>query len=303
MGRYLKPIFEALLTAAGLITLTFILLRFLPGGPFDDEASLHPLVQAHLQKAWALDQSLLFQYLKYWQSLLLGDWGQSMSQPGRSVLEVLLSSFQITLWLNLISIFVVFALSFIVATTFILSTSKIFRSGLEFIILVLISLPSLFLSPLLIYLFSVYWNLLPSARLLEPSSYILPILAISLRPTASMSRILIQSWQENLNQEYMRYALAKGLSFRQAIFRHALKNSLIPVVNYSGPLVMGLFSGSFLVELLFVIPGLGTLFVRSLETRDYPVVMGLTLISGLVMIFCSFCLDFINRQLDPRWGA
>lgn len=296
----LKKAIEAAASLGVLATLLFFLLQALPGGPFDEEAALNPAVVQALQQRWGLNQSLWGQYKSYMLGLLSGDLGVSMLKPDRPVIEVIGQGLANTLNLNLIAVLCVFLMAFSLA----LAAVKYRNTWLETIVdqsmIALISMPSLFLGPFLIYLFGFYWDLLPVALLSSPLHYVLPVVTLSLRPTAYLVRLLKTSLQENLGSEFTRTAKAKGVSANGILLKHVLRNSLVPVISYSGPLVVSLVSGSFLVEMLFAVPGLGSDFIQSLNERDYTVITGLTLFYGMLLISINQLMDVVMKWVDPR---
>lgn len=295
-----KRLIEALITLVGLALLTFFLMKLLPGGPFDEEQSLHPEVRALYNEMWALDQPWPVQLLSYFRSLFSGNLGFSMTEPGVSVGELLSQNFANTLALNLLALAFIFCAGFALALLAADQPGSRVSRWIGHASVAFISLPSLFLGPLLIWIFALKLNLLPLAFLESPLHYILPVFTLSLRPTAYLVRILSQSLSETRQADYMRTAKAKGLSRGQALRRHALRNSLIPILSYAGPLIVGLLSGSFLVEILFATKGIGVLFAESLANRDLPVVLGLTLIYGGLLILVNMILDVLIRVADPR---
>jgi oligopeptide transport system permease protein len=297
---FLKRIFEAALTLLALVFMTFLLLRFLPGGPFDEETPLHPLVREKLAQSWELNGSFFTQFLSYLSGIFRGDLGWSLSDPNRSVASMISEGLGQTLSLNLLALVLIFVLGFSAALLGSLNPGGKLDQFLSGLTIALISLPSLFLGPLLIWIFALKLDWLPVAFLESPWHYILPVLTLSMRPSAYLARLLSSSLKEARSTDYMRTARAKGLNARQMLVNHALRNSLLPVLGYSGPLIVGLISGSFMVEVLFAVRGLGTAFVESLGHRDYPVVLGLTLFYGSLLILVSMLLDVAMRSADPR---
>lgn len=295
-----KRLLEAALTLFALIFLTFVLLRLLPGGPFDEESALHPLVREKLSQSWALDGSFFEQFFSYFMSVARGDLGWSLSDPSRSVGALIREGLMQTLSLNLLALILIFVLGSAVALAGSLRPGGRLDHFMNSVTIALISLPSLFLGPLLIWIFALQLDWLPVAFLESPWHYILPVLTLSLRPSAYLARLLSSSLKEAHGTDYMRTAKAKGLNPRQMLIHHALRNSLLPVLGYSGPLIVGLISGSFMVEVLFAVRGLGTAFVESLGHRDYPVVLGLTLFYGGLLIVVSLLLDVAMKMADPR---
>lgn len=295
-----KKIIEMMASLGFLAALMFFLLKALPGGPFDEEIALNPVVKEKLQMHWQVEEAWYVQAYSYLKSLLQGDLGVSMVRPDRPVVEIISQGLQNTLALNAI------ALIFIVVGALLISILAVrFRgSWLETLIdqtvIAFLALPSLFWGPLLIYLFGFYWNLLPVAFLTTPTHYILPLLTLCLRPLAALIRILKNSMNENIQMDYVRTARAKGAGRWRILFFHVLRNSLIPFLSYGGPLIVSLLSGSFLVEVLFAIPGLGTEFISSLNDRDYTLIVGLTLFYGALLILVNSFMDVLLRLIDPR---
>lgn len=292
--------FEILAALFFLTLMTFALLHALPGGPFDEDTPLNPLVRQSIHNYWSLDKSFFAQFFIYLENIAEGDFGQSMSQPGRSVGDVLLAGVRQTLSLNLIAISIAYISAFATSLISTLKAGSVTARIIEGMNVIAISMPSLFLGPVLIYIFAFYFDLLPSAFLTSPEHYILPSVTLVLRPWAQMNLLLTNSLRDNLRLDYIRTARAKGLSKLRILLRHALKNSMMPVLSLSGPLIVGLISGSFIVEILFAIPGLGQQFVESLNLRDYPVVMALVLFYGAGLIMLTNVFDFFAHMLDPR---
>lgn len=296
----IKKVLEIAASLVILATLMFFLLKVLPGGPFDHETSLHPLVLKNLQAQWGTHESSISQWAGYLSSVLVGDLGVSMNKPDITVASLIHQGLRNTLMLNLISLSFIFISAFTLALAAIRFQGSLFEDLVDQSMVALISLPSLFLGPFLIYVFGFYFDLLPVAFLTGPQNFILPVLTLSLRPMAYLVRILKSSLTENLHQDFSRTAKAKGLSPTSIILKHVLRNSLVPVISYSGPLIASLISGSFLVEMLFAIPGLGTEFIQSLAERDLTTITGLTLFYGGLLIILSQLMDLILRTVDPR---
>ncbi|MEK2646122.1 ABC transporter permease [Bdellovibrio sp. BCCA] len=283
-----------------LAALTFFLLKVLPGGPFDQDIALNPLVKEKLNEHWQVEQSWLLQARSYLQGLVKGDMGVSMARPERTVAEIIGQGLTNTLALNGLSLVFILAGSILVSILAIRYRDSWIESTIDQSVIAFLSLPSLFWGPLLIYLFGFYWNLLPVAFLTSPAHYILPLLTLSLRPLASLVRLLKNSLNENFHQDYVRTAKAKGVGTWQILINHVLKNSLIPFLSYVGPLIVSLLSGSFLVEVLFAVPGLGTEFISALNDRDYTLIMGLTLFYGTLLIIVNSLIDVLLKFVDPR---
>lgn len=297
LARKLLEVGVSLLT---LSLLTFALLKALPGGPFDDEMTLNSVVKAELTQHWQADAPWYSQTAKYLGNLSKGDLGVSMLRPDRSVTEIISSGLGNTLKLNSIALGIIIIGALLIAVLSMRFRGKTLETFLDQSILCLLSLPSLFWGPLLIYLFGFHWNLLPIALLQSPWHYILPVLTLSLRPLASLVRLLKNSMNDNYHLDYVRTARAKGVGDWGILIHHVLKNSLIPFLSYLGPLTVSLLSGSFLVEVLFAIPGLGTEFISALNDRDYTLIMGLTLFYGFMLIMVNLFIDLLLKVVDPR---
>lgn len=283
-----------------LAALTFFLLKALPGGPFDEEMALNPLVKEKLMEHWQVDQSWFAQAASYIGALLRGDLGVSMVRPDRTVAEIIMQGVQNTLALNATALVLIVLSALFFSLLAIRYRGTWVESLIDQGVIAFLSLPSLFWGPLLIYLFGFYWNLLPVAFLTTPLHYVLPLLTLSLRPLAALVRILKNSMNDNIQQDYVRTAKAKGAGKWRILYHHVLRNSLIPFLSYGGPLMVSLLSGSFLVEVLFAVPGLGTEFISSLNDRDYTLIVGLTIFYGALLIIVNSLIDVLLRVVDPR---
>lgn len=283
-----------------LAALTFFLLKALPGGPFDEDIALNPLVKSRLSEHWQIEQSWWAQAGSYLGALAQGDLGVSMARPERTVSEIISQGLRNTLSLNFLALVFIIVGSLGISLLAVRFRNSWVEGFINQGVIAFLSLPSLFWGPLLIYVFGFYWNLLPVAFLTSPLHYILPLLTLSLRPLASLVRLLKNSLNDNFQQDYVRTARAKGVGTWGILYRHVLKNSLIPFLSYLGPLVVSLLSGSFLVEVLFAVPGLGTEFVAALNDRDYTLIMGLTLFYGALLILVNSFLDVLLKLMDPR---
>ncbi|MDG0815907.1 ABC transporter permease [Bdellovibrio svalbardensis] len=277
-----------------------MLLKLLPGGPFDDEAALNPLVKETLTKQWGLHESTLTQIVRYISSALRGDFGISMMHPDQTVGSIIQQGLGSSLSLSLVTLLFVLLGAFSLALVSIRFRGTWFESLVDQTMIAMLSLPSLFWGPFLIYLFGFYFNVLPVAFLSSPIHYVLPVLTLGFRPLATLVRLLKTSLNENLHLDYVRTAKAKGLGTWGILVHHVLRNSMIPFLSYAGPLITGLLSGSFLVEMLFAIPGLGSQFISSLNDRDYTLIVGLTLFYGAILIIINSLMDVFMRLLDPR---
>ena len=293
----LTRFFLSVLALFLVITLTFSLLRAFPGGPFDDESPTSPAVRAQLEKQYGLGQNVFFQGLKFSIDFFKGDWGRSILYGGRPVREVISEAFPRTLVLGGVSLTVSLGFGLFMGYLFFLTSSaKIVRWIHRFFL----SAPTLFLGPLLILVFGIWLGWLPVTTDESIQSFLLPILVLSIRPTANLARLLLSAMEESLLEPWVITAKAMGLSSKVIVLQYALKQSLIPVLTYLGPALAGVLSGSFIVENIFNVQGMGTLFLQSLVNRDYSLIVALTVIYASVLIFANFVFDLINLWVDPR---
>ncbi len=298
----IKRLIIGLLTLFVLITVTFFLMKIMPGSPFSSEKTLNPELMRQLNQRYGLDQPLFVQYTRYLGNLLRGDLGESIVKRGRMVIDVISKSAPVTMRLGLIAA----SFSMIVGITLGLIaafTKKKWVNNLVMIIVTLgVSIPGFLLALLMIIVFGVNLGWLPviSKNLSTPAHYVMPVIALSFYPIAMISRLIRSSMLEVQRQDYMVLARAKGLSPMQVTLHHGLKNALIPVVTYAGPMVAYLLTGSFVVEMLFTIPGIGSEFVSSVTNRDYTLIMGLTIFLGALVIVINIIVDLISVIIDPR---
>jgi oligopeptide transport system permease protein len=302
MGRYLKPLalrlLQFFLSLLILLIMTFGLLRFFPGSPLNDEENLNPQIQAHLQNFYGLNESLSTQLSRYLQHVITGDFGSSMHFVGRSVNSLIFEFGQTSAFLGFLAFFVSLIGAFLYSFLTRFYASR--RQSADLSLLVLVSLPSLALGPFLIWLFGFYLNWTPVALLDSPISYVLPVLILAFKPTLALSRVLSSSLDSVMDQKYIQTARAMGFSQQQILLKWALKNSMTSFLSQAGPLLASLISGSFLVEILFAIPGLGLHFVESVLNRDWPLILGLTLFYGVILMITQLITDLFIFSVDPR---
>ncbi len=301
MGRHLiiYRLFEALFTLFVIATILFLILRLLPGGPFDDQISLNPVVKQEIEKSYGLNENLITQYLIFIKNMAVFDLGESMFQPGVRVVDIIKSTIFVSACLGFMAL--VSALFFGVW----LGLWSVYKGGWAHWLYLGISwlglcLPLFLLGPLLVLFFSFYIPILPAALLESPWHYVLPVLTLSLRPLSLVARIIRSETQKVLQADYTRTARAKGLSRKKIIFNHALREALLPTMGFLGPMAASLLTGTFIVETIFAIPGLGVEFVRSVADRDYPVVISLSLFYAVILVSVNLLSDLLFQWLDPR---
>lgn len=284
-----------------LIFISFCLLKFFPGSPFNDERNLDPLVLQNLQEFYGLDKNLPEQLFLYLQRLSTGDLGASMHFTGRSVHSLIFEFGRTSAFLGGVA----FIAALLGAFGYSILTRR-FQSAkgkADFALLITMSIPTLALGPFCIWFFGFHLQWLPVALLDRPINYLLPIGLLSLKPMISLSRVLSSSLDLVLQEKYIQTARALGFSEWKIIHTQALKNSLTSFLSQAGPLFASLISGSFLIEVLFAIPGLGLHFVESVLNRDWPMILGLTLFYGGILMLTQLITDILILVTDPRVEA
>ncbi len=301
MTRYLfRSLIQAFVTMAFLITFTFFLLRLAPGGPFDGERVWPAEIQANINAKYGLDQPLYKQFFKFGNSLVHLDLNESFHYLGTPVTEIIHDAIPPSLELGALSLLfsVVFGILLGVLSAWKRGTWIDFSS--MFFAISGVTLPSYLVATLLVLLFSNYLGWLPPALWEDKRSMILPTITLGLRPLAITARMTRTSMLDVLHSDYIRTAYGKGLGPARVLFKHALRNALIPVVTTLGPIAAALITGSYVVETVFQIPGMGQYFITSVINRDYPLVMGMTLTYGVILIACNLTVDMSYSLIDPR---
>lgn len=296
----LKRIFSAIITIFVVITLTFFLMRAMPGGPFSGEKKLPPVVEENLNKKFGLDKPLMVQYGMYLKNLSKGDLGPSMKYEGRTVNDIIKYSFPTSAKIGIIAIVLALGLGLLMGIIAALNQGKWQDSLCMFFSTLGVTVPSFVMATFLIYFLAVKYRIFPPIGFDGAKYYVLPCTALGMYSMAFIARLGRSSLLEVVRQDYIKVAKAKGLSKGKIVFKHALKNSLIPVVTYVGPLVAGVLTGSFVIEQLFGIPGLGSEFVMSITNRDYTVVLGVTVFFSTFLIICNLIVDILYAVIDPR---
>ncbi len=281
-------------------TLTFILMQVVPGGPFDKDKPLPPEIKANVEAKYHLDKPIWQQYLLYLQSLSGGDLGPSYKYLGRDVNDIIKDTLPVSLQLGVLALGVAIIAGFLLGILAVVKPySWIDRSGM-FVATAGISIPNFVIGALLILFLSHLYNLFPPA-LWEGWRYaLLPALTLGLGPAAFIARLLRSSILETLHQDFVRTARAKGLSEGVILLKHVLKNSVTPVVTFLGPLTATLVTGSFIVEYIFAIPGMGKFFITAVTNRDYPLIVGVTLVYAVIILLANLLVDVAYAYLDPR---
>ena len=301
MAKYIiKRLLMAILTIFVVATLTFFLMNAVPGGPYEAEKSISPQAKAALEAKFGLDKPLFTQYITYLKNILHGDFGPSLKQRGREVIDIILTKFPVSAKVGIISVMMSLLVGVPVGCVAALHRGKMSDSAIIVISTIGIAVPSFVVCSLSMYIFGVKLRLLPTVGLMSWKNYIMPVFALSFYPTAYIVRLMRSSMLDVLGQDYMRTAKAKGVSQTLSLFKHALRNAVLPIVTYLGPMMAYTLTGSFIIEKVFTIPGLGGEFVSSITNRDYMMIMGTTIFLASLMVMINFIVDIVYKIIDPR---
>lgn len=296
----LKRIGLAILTVWVVITVTFFVMRIVPGGPFLSEKAVSPAAQAALEAKYGLDKPLMEQYWTYLKDIVTKfDFGPSLKQRGRDVIDIIGDGMKISAKLGLIAAFIALAVGIVLGAVAALRRNKIIDKFIMVVTTAFVSMPSFIMGSLLLVVFAIKLAVLP-ANGSTAQGLVLPIVTLSLYPMAYITRLTRSSMLDVLGQDYIRTAKAKGVSGVKIIFGHALKNSLIPVITYFGPMLAYIVTGSLVVEQIFAVPGIGRAFVNSITNRDYPLIMGTTIVLACLIVVMNLVSDILYKVADPR---
>lgn len=296
----LKRTVLAILTVWIVITITFFVSRAVPGGPFASEKAITPAAQAALEAKYGLDKPLLQQYGTYLKDIVTEfDFGPSLKNRGRDVIDVIGDGLQTSAKLGIFAAAIALIIGVVLGSVAALRRNKLIDRVVMVFTTACISMPSFIMGTLLLILFAIVWRILPANGNAE-GGLILPILTLSLSPMANITRLTRSSMLDVLGQDYIRTAKAKGVSGRKIIFGHALKNALIPVITYFGPMLAYIVTGSLVVEQIFAVPGIGRTFVSSITDRDYPMIMGTTIVLAALIVIMNMVSDILYKVVDPR---
>lgn len=301
MFKYiLKRVGMGLITLWAIITITFLIMHNIPGNPFAKEGKMTEAVYNNLMKHYNLDKPLIEQYGLYLNNLAHLDLGPSTKSKTRTVNDYIEDNFPVSAKLGVVGFSVALVVGISLGVIAALKRNKWPDYLCTIIAIIGVSVPSFILSTLLIEVFSIKLKLLPTSGWGEAKNYILPVIAISMMPIAHIARMMRSSMIEVLGQDYIRTAKAKGLSNGKIITRHALRNSLIPVITVVGTTFANIIVGSFIIENIFRIPGLGKHFVQSITNRDYSVILGTTIFYSVILITVYIIVDILYVLVDPR---
>ena len=301
MVKYIaKRIGLAIVTIWAVATITFFLMNLVPGGPFLSEKAISPQATEALEAKYGLDKPLFQQYLTYITGALHGDFGDSLKQRGRTVMDIIKMKFPVSARVGGVSVLVSLILGVPLGCIAALKRGKFADSLISVVATCGIAVPSFVICTLLLYFFGVKLQILPTMGLTTAKHYVMPVMALAFYPTAYIMRLMRSSMLDVLGQDYMRTAKAKGLAGGKILFKHALRNAILPVITYVGPLLAYTVTGSFVVEKIFTIPGLGGEFIAAINGRDYTLIMGTTIFLATLIILMNVVVDIVYKLVDPR---
>lgn len=290
----------ALLSVWIVITVTFFVMRVVPGGPFVGEKAVTPAAQAALEAKYGLDKPLMLQYFTYLKDIVTEfDFGPSLKQRGRNVIDIIFQGLGVSAKLGVTAAFIALIFGVILGSVAALKRNRITDKIIMIITTAFVSMPSFIMGTFLLLLFAVTFHIFP-ANGTTTEGLVLPVITLSLYPMAYITRLTRSSMLDVLGQDYIRTARAKGVSPKNVIFKHALKNSLIPVVTYFGPMLAYIVTGSLVVEQIFAVSGIGRAFVNSITNRDYTLIMGTTIVLSMLIVIMNLVTDILYKVIDPR---
>ena len=296
----LKRLVLALLTVWVVITVTFFVMRAVPGGPFASEKALSEAATAALEAKYGMDKPLMEQYATYLKDVVTKfDFGPSLTQRGRNVIDIIVDGMSVSIKLGLTAAFAALIIGVVLGALAALRRNSSPDKIIMVITTAFVSMPSFIMGSLLLVLFAIKLRILPANGVAQ-GGLILPVVTLALYPMAYITRLTRSSMLDVLGQDYIRTARAKGVSGKDIIFGHALKNSLIPVITYFGPMLAYIVTGSLVVEQIFAVPGIGRAFVNSITGRDYPLIMGTTIVLAVLIVVMNLVSDILYKVFDPR---
>ena len=299
MGRYVvKRVLLAVVTVFIICAITFFIMHAVPGGPFNREKALSPATIAALNARYNLDKPLGEQFVMYMKGLLHGDFGVSLKN-GRNISDIIAESFPISAKLGVMAMAVALLCGTVFGSIAALMRNKFPDRLIVFFSTLFTAVPSFVLATLLLLVFCIKLGWLPVWST-SSQNYLLPVIALAAYPMAYTTRLAKTSMLDALSQDYVRTARAKGVSRVKVIFKHALRNSLIPVITYAGPQIAYIITGSMVVETIFTIGGLGSKFVNSINNRDYTMIMATTIFLATLMVVANLICDLLYKAVDPR---
>ena len=300
MFYILKRVLLALLTVWVVITITFFVSRAVPGGPFLGEKAISAAAQAALEAKYGLDKPVMEQYITYLTDIVTKfDFGPSLKQRGQDVIDIISRGLAVSAKLGVAAAAIATVFGVVMGAVAALKRNTVLDRSIMVFSTACVSMPSFIMGSLLLLVFALKLNLVP-ANGTTAAGLILPIITLSLSPMANITRLTRSSMLDVLGQDYIRTAKAKGVSGMKIIFKHALKNALIPVITYFGPMLAYIVTGSLVVEKIFAVNGIGRAFVGSITDRDYPLIMGTTIVLASLIVIMNLISDVMYKIVDPR---
>ena len=300
MARFVvKRIIEALITLFVIATITFFLMNIIPGGPFNTERASAKTVEM-MEAKYGLDKPLIEQYFMYVGRLLRLDFGDSYKRVGFTVNQILGEKFPVSAGVGAVAILLSVLIGVPVGIIAAFNHNKPIDRIVMFIANLGIAVPNFVMATAMMFFFGVQLGWLPTMGLKTWQHYIMPALALSFNPMCYISRLMRSSMLDVLKQDYIKTANAKGLPKRKVLYKHALRNAILPVVTYLGPLTAGILTGGFVIEKIFTIPGMGKFFVESINNRDYPLIMGVTIFYSALLVLMNLIVDLLYGVIDRR---
>ncbi|MCD7821866.1 MAG: ABC transporter permease [Clostridiales bacterium] len=299
MGKYIvKRVLLAILTIFVISLITFFAMNAIPGGPFNSEKATSEATKAALEARYNLDKPVIVQYGLYMKNLLQGDLGVSL-KTGRNISDIIGESFPISAKLGLCAAALAIVLGLVLGSIAALMRNRVPDRLIVFFTTLVTAMPSFVLATLLLYVFCMKLGWVPvwSAG---SSNIILPVISLACYPMAYITRLTKTSMLDALSQDYIRTARAKGVPQIKVIFKHGLRNALIPVITYVGPMIASILTGSMVVESIFTIGGLGSKFVTGITNRDYTLIMATTIFLAVIMVVANLITDIVYKLVDPR---
>ena len=289
----------ALLTIFLVIAITFFVMHAIPASPFSSEKAKSDTVIAALEAKYGFDKPVTVQFFNYLKNILRGDFGLSTGWIGNTVIELIMGGFSYSARIGFTAGFIAIIAGIVFGSVAALNRGKFWDKLIQVVTTALVSMPSFVMATLLLLFFALQLKWFPSMGN-QPGGLVLPVISLSLYPMAYVTRLQRSSMLDVLGQDYIRTARAKGVKNNKVIFKHALKNTLTPVITYAGPMMAYILTGSMVVENIFSVPGLGRLFTNSMLRTDYMMIMGVTIFLATMIILMNFLGDVLYKVVDPR---
>lgn len=301
MLRYIfKRVLAAIMTIWFIMTITFFLMNAIPGDPFTSEKMADPILRQAMAEKYGLDKPIMYRYCKYISDYLHGDFGLSYAKKGLTANEIIASGFPYSIRIGSIAIVLVVGLGILFGILAALRQNQFIDRLLMVVSTLGATIPSFVFATGFLYLFSKILNWVPAFGVDSWKGYIGPSIVIALFSLAFITRLMRTTMLEVLNQDYIRTARSKGLSEFKVICKHAVRNAILPVITYIGPAFAEIITGSFVVEKIFGVPGIGSLFTMSILNRDYTLIMGITVFFAIILVSCVLIVDLAYVLVDPR---